>query len=141
METMTGMLAGSPLPPDFFAAFDPLGPLEAAVVFRRNGRVLASWIKNPAAVEVVSVMSATLMGSVDTLLETLRDPGSSLMVIVAERRKIVLQKVEPSSAIVLIAPSDASEAWLREVLGRIMARLPSPPANRSTRGAAYTRGR
>lgn len=135
------MLAGSPLPPDFFASFDPLGPLEAAVVFRRNGRVLASWLKNPAAVEVVSVMSATLMGSVDTLLETLRDPGSSVMLIGVERRKILLQKVEPSSAIVLIAPSEASEAWLREVVGRIMARLPAPPESRPPRGSAYPRGR
>src|SRR2546422_11421258 len=55
----------------FLSAIDTEGGLDAVLFLRRTGSVLASWTREGIRLDVVSVMAATLLASVDTIVEAL----------------------------------------------------------------------
>lgn len=115
------------VPPDFFAEFQSAGKIETAMLLKRNGRVLAAWARAPVSWEVVSIMAATTLGSLETMLETLRCPSPQSVALSAGGNRIYIQKMEPQAMLVLIAKESVTEAYLRESARRLLARLPSQP--------------
>ncbi len=121
------------VPADFFTSVDPDGFLEAAILFKRNGHVLASWTRTASPTEIMTVMAATLLGSVETLLESLHAGGFGSVTLVAGGRRLFLQKMEPSAALLLVAHAHASDEALRAVARRVASRMPPPGAGRALR--------
>lgn len=120
------------VPPDFFADLLQNGRIDTAMLLKRNGRVIAAWARAPVAWEVVSIMAATTLGSLETMLETLRSPSPDTVSVVAGGNRIHFQKVEPQGLLVLIAKEAVSEVYLREAARRLQSKIPpvAPPAVR-----------
>lgn len=112
------------VPPDFFEAFQANDRIETAMLLKRNGRVLAAWARTPVSWEVVSIMAATTLGSLETMLETLRSPSPHTVSLVAGGNRIFFQKVEPQAMLVLIAKEVVPETYLRDAARRLVGRIP-----------------
>lgn len=98
------------------------------MLLKRNGRVLAAWAHTPVSWEVVSIMAATTLGSLETMLETLRCPSPQTVSVVAGGNRMFFHKVEPQGVLVLIAKEVVSEAFLRDTARRLLAKIPPPSA-------------
>ncbi len=126
------------VPPDFFSHLQTEGRIETALLLKRNGRLLAAWSKAAVAWEVLSIMAATALGSLDTMLETLHAPSLKTVTLTTAGNRIFLQKVEPQAVLVLVAKETVSEAVMKDLARRILDRLPSPanpePPRRVTLG-------
>src|SRR5207245_11748282 len=61
------MSGSPPTPIDLASLVQPNDPLEAVVLFTRTGRLLAAWTRNEVPLEVLTVMAATLIGSIETM--------------------------------------------------------------------------
>ncbi len=117
------------VPQDFFADLEANGRIETAMLLKRNGRVLAAWARAPVSWEVISIMAATTLGSLETMLETLRSPSPQTVTLVAGGNRIFFQKIEPQAVLVLIARDVVSEAHLRDVARRLLSRIPAASAS------------
>ncbi len=117
------------VPPDFFEEFQANDKIETAMLLKRNGRVLAAWARTPVSWEVVSIMAATTLGSLETMLETLRSPSPHTVSLVAGGNRILFQKVEPQAMLVLIAKETVPETYLRDSARRLVARIPAQGAS------------
>lgn len=122
---MTTPSPRSPVPPDFFASIPMDGTLDAVVLFKRNGQSLAAWTRKPASVDVITVMAATMLGSLETMLETLGEPGIPSLTMAVGSRRIYIQRVEPQAAILLVAPASVSEEVLRDHARNLVSKLPA----------------
>jgi predicted regulator of Ras-like GTPase activity (Roadblock/LC7/MglB family) len=118
-------------PGDFFAGIDTEEPLDAAVLLKRNGQILAAWTRNAVPLDVITVMAATTLGSLETLMETLGAAAPQSFSVVGGDSRMLLQKVEPAAALLLVAPAKVSETYLRERARRLLAKLPPPLPNRA----------
>jgi len=119
------------VPPDFFASIEMAGPLEAAILLKRNGQSLAAWTKRPISLEVITVMAATMLGSLETLVETLGESTPESLSITTGKTRMFFQKLEPAAALVLVAHASVSETQLRDTARRLVSRLPPPaPSSR-----------
>ena len=125
------------MPPDFFAEVQANGRIETAMLLKRNGRVLAAWARAPVSWEVISIMAATALGSLETMLETLRSPSPHTVTLVAGGNRIFFQKVEPQAVLVLIGKEVVTDAYLRDVAKRLLSKIPpatNPPLRQVTLG-------
>ena len=113
------------LPPDFFSEMVANGKVETALLVKRNGRLLAAWSHSPVSWEVVSIMAATALGSVETMLETLRVECPQSVTVLAGGSRIYIHKVEPQGFLVLIAREVVTEAFLRDTARKLLARFPT----------------
>jgi len=114
------------VPPDFFSDLATNGKVDTAMLLKRNGRLLAAWSHAPVSWEVVSIMAATTLWSLETMLETLRSPSPQTVSVLAGRSRILMQKVEPQAILVLIAKENVPESLLLETARRLLSRLPPP---------------
>jgi len=112
-----------------FSAIDQDGPVEAAFLIKRTGVVLASWISNKASQEVLSVMAATLMGSIETMIEALGCPSPRTVTVEAEEYRILATKVENQAILVIITPKTTGEALLRHTARQVSLQLAATPSN------------
>ena len=116
----------------------PADWLEAVFHLRRTGSLLDVRTGHPVPNEVVTVMTATLMGSVETLVEALGGQTPRTVLFEVDRRRIVIAKVDSQSLVVLIAPDGVSGSDLRREAQRIVALLgprarPAPPGRAEVR--------
>ena len=111
------------MPPDFFAGLEADASLDRALLLKRNGRMLAAWSRASVAWDVVAIMAATLLGSVETMLETLGSPSPRSVALTAGGHRILLHTVEPREVLLLVAKDAVPEAHLREVAGRLLAKI------------------
>ncbi len=116
------------VPTDFFTDFQSNGKIETAMLLKRNGRVLAAWSRAPVSWEIVSIMAATTLGSLETMLETLRSPSPQIVCLTAGGNRMLFQKVEPQAVLVLIAKDAVPESHLRETAKRLLSKIPPPVA-------------
>ena len=108
---------------------DPDGRLEAVLVFRRTGKVVAAWSRTPVSIEVATVMGATLLGSVDSLWDLLGDGNPREVSVLAGGLRLFALKPQDSFAILLVGREPDSEDDLRASAQRIagtFSRIPSP---------------
>ncbi len=116
------------VPPDFFADVQADGRIETAMLLQRHGRVLAAWASAPVSWDVLSIMAATALGSLETMLETLRAPSPQALSVVASGHRVFIVKVEPQAFLLLIARESVPEAQVRDAARRLLAKIPQPPA-------------
>src|SRR5213593_4440192 len=97
----------------FLSAIDTDGGLDAVLFLRRTGSVLASWTREGIRLDVVSVMAATMLASVDTIVEALGGPSSRSISVTGGDRQIVATKVGSQAFLFVIAPRAVSELVAR----------------------------
>lgn len=108
---------------EFFSEMDFDGALEAVFILKQTGIALAAWTQSPVPQEVVSVMAATMWGSIDTMVRTLGGQGPRTVLVEIEDRLILALRVEPSWTLLLIAPRTVGRLRLRHEAQRITERI------------------
>ena len=106
--------------------FSPLeqdGTLEAGFLLKTTGIPLAAWTRNPVPQEVISVMAATLWGSLDTIVRTLGGSGPRYAMLEVEERRILVSQVGPNLTLLLVAQRSLGTRRLRSTAQRIVERV------------------
>lgn len=116
------------MPTALLSAIDPDGPLEGVLLFKRTGVALASWTRSAVPMDVVTVMAATLVGSLDTIVGALGEGSPETIFLEAESRRILIAKVEPQAALALVGPASLPEAFLRQEANRLLRQIVPPKA-------------
>src|SRR5207247_6108285 len=65
----------------FLETIDSKGSIEVALLMRRTGTILGAWTKGDVSREIVSVMAATMLGSIETMSEALGCPTPQRWVV------------------------------------------------------------
>jgi predicted regulator of Ras-like GTPase activity (Roadblock/LC7/MglB family) len=101
-----------------FAGLDG-SPVEAAFLVRATGVLLASWTKRDVSREVATVMSATLVGSVQGLVEAFGCPTPKTINVSTEHCHIVARTVERDAILVLFAPRGVPRRQIEPIADRL----------------------
>ncbi len=109
-----------------FSSLPSDSPLEAAFLIRRTGAVVASWARPDLEADVVGVMAATMLASIDTLGGALGCPPSGRVAVETDRCRLLATRVEPNLLLVVLAPRTLDPGGLRREAGRILERLRTP---------------
>ena len=107
----------------FLSGIDPDLGLDAALFVRRTGLVLASWMREGIRLDVVSVMAATMLASVDTIIESVGGPTSEVISVDTDAHQILATKVNSRAFLVVIAPKKVSRTVVRKTMRGLNARL------------------
>jgi len=89
---------------------------------------LASWTRDGIRLDVVSVMAATMLASVDTIVEALGGPSSRSISVASGDRQIVATKVGSQAFLFVVAPRSVSQRYVRKAMRELVARLTVAPA-------------
>jgi predicted regulator of Ras-like GTPase activity (Roadblock/LC7/MglB family) len=116
----------------FLSAIDIDGALDAALFLRRTGSILASWTRQDVPLEILSVMMATMLASIETITETLGGPRWQFVAVDAGPRRIAATRIGSQALLVLIAPKKVSSSYLRNATMDVAARLMAA-SNRTVR--------
>ena len=112
----------------FLSAIDTEGGLDAVLFLRRTGSVLASWTRDGIRLDVVSVMAATMLASVDTIVEALGGPSSRSISVTSGDRQIVATKLGSQAFLLVIAPRTVSQRYVRKAVRELVVRLTAASA-------------
>ena len=112
----------------FLSAIDTERGLDAVLFVRRTGLVLASWTREGTRLDVVSVMAATMLASVDTIIESIGGPTPEEISVDTESHQIVATKVNSRAFLVVIAPKRVSRAIVRKTMRELIAHLAAAPS-------------
>src|SRR3989442_4280270 len=112
----------------FLSAIDTDGGLDAVLFLRRTGSVLDSWTRDGIGLDVVSVMAATMLAYVDTIVEALGGPSSRSISVARGDRQIVATKVGWQAFLFVVAPRSVSQRYVRKAVRELVARLTVAPA-------------
>jgi len=115
----------------FLSGIDPDLGLDAALFVRRTGLVVASWMREGIRLDVVSVMAATMLASVDTIIESVGGPTPDVISVDTDAHQILATKVNSRAFLVVIAPKKVSRAVVRKTMRGLNARL-AAAASKST---------
>src|SRR6266566_2205186 len=115
----------------FLSGIDPELGLDAALFVRRTGLVLASWTREGIRLDVVSVMAATMLASVDTIIESIGGPTPEVISVDTDAHQIVAMRVNSRGFLVIIAPKMVSRTVVRRTMRALNARL-AAAASKST---------
>src|SRR2546423_13443100 len=89
----------------FLSGIDPDLGLDAALFVRRTGLVLSSWMREGIRLDVVSVMAATMLASVDTIIESVGGPTPDGIAIDKDAHGIVRYTVNSRAVPGATAPN------------------------------------
>src|SRR5437879_12755929 len=104
----------------FLSAIDTERGLDAVLFVRRTGLVLASWTREGIRLDVVSVMAATMLASIDTILEALGGWSSESVAVEGCEHQMVASKLGSEELLAVIGrKSLAGRAWVKRVLGLV----------------------
>ncbi len=112
----------------FLSAIDTESGLDAVLFLRRTGSVLASWTRDGIRLDVVSVMAATLLASVDTIVEALGGPSSRSISVTSGDRQIVATKLGSQAFLFVVAPRSVSPRYVRKAVRELVGRLTAASA-------------
>ena len=115
----------------FLSAIDTERGLDAALFVRRTGLVLSSWTREGIRLDVVSVMAATMLASVDTIIESIGGPTANAVSVDTDSHQIVATKVNSRAFLVVIAPKTVSRSIVRKTMRELIAHL-AEAASKST---------
>ncbi len=108
---------------DLFSTSELDGTLEAAFLLKATGIALAAWTRAPVPQEVVSVMAATMWGSLDTMVRTLGGEAPDSAYLELEDRRMLAMQVEPNWMLLLVGPRTTGRRRLRHEAQRILERI------------------
>jgi len=97
--------------------------LDAVVLLKRSGTVLGAWSRGSVDLDVVCVMTATLLGSVETIVQAMHCQVPQTLRIESENCQLLATRLESQATLVLIAPTGLREADLRRTARAYAARL------------------
>jgi predicted regulator of Ras-like GTPase activity (Roadblock/LC7/MglB family) len=119
-------------------AADPDGFLDAALLLRRTGAPLAAWTRAAVPVDVVCVMAATLVGSVETMVEAVHGASPQSIRMESDQCQMLATKVDPRTILALITPSRIPEARIRQMARVLTSQLTGSIVREPRRTAAVT---
>ncbi len=108
---------------EVFSGIEPDGVLEAAFLLKQTGIPVAAWSRTPVPKEVVTVMAATMWGSLDTLIRTLGGAGPRSALVEVDNHRILATLVEPRWTLLLVAPRPVGRRRLRAEARRLLERV------------------
>jgi predicted regulator of Ras-like GTPase activity (Roadblock/LC7/MglB family) len=97
--------------------------LDAVLFLRRTGLVLASWTREGIRHDIVSVMAATMLASIDTIVETLGGSAPKSVAVDSGQHQMVVTKVNAKAFLVVIAPKRVSRRVVRKATRDLLAHL------------------
>ncbi len=97
--------------------------VEAAFLLKPAGITVAAWTRAPVSREVISVMAATMWGSLDTMIQTLGGDGPRFALMEIGDRRILEMRVEPNWTLLLVASTAVGKQRLWHEAQRIVERL------------------
>src|SRR5437899_4061968 len=100
-------------PIDLSSAVGSQEPLEAVLLITRTGAQLGAWTRNSVPVDVLSVMAATLVGSIETLMTALGASSPHEVSLMIDGRRVFLTKVNARVVLVIVAAGGMTEVALR----------------------------
>jgi predicted regulator of Ras-like GTPase activity (Roadblock/LC7/MglB family) len=103
-------------------------PLEAVLLITRTGAQLGAWTRNSVPVDVLSVMAATLVGSIETLMTALGASSPRDISLMIDGRRVFLSKVNAQVVLVIVAAAGMTEVALRAAVRQIVKSLPPFPS-------------
>ncbi len=112
-------------PVDLSPLIDPTEPFEAVLLLTSAGRQLGAWTRNPASVDVLTVMAATLFGSIETLVVALGAASPEEVAVVVGGRRLLAVKLNSQVILVVVATADKSAGVLRAARQRLVRKLPA----------------
>ena len=113
----------------FTETIDSKGSLEVALLMRRTGTIIGAWTKGDISQEIVSVMAATMLGSIETMSEALGCPSPERALVETDRCRMFAETFEPHGVLVLVATKDLSAVDLQRASLDIRARLSAAPGS------------
>lgn len=128
------MPASTTTPVDLSSHLRAEEPIEAVLLLTRTGSLLGAWTRASAPLEVLSVMAATFLGSIETMLLALGGKSPEEVSAVVDRRRLLTVKINPQVVLLLVAGEDFPEKRLRTALARIVQSL--PPLSAESHGAS-----
>ena len=124
-------------PIDLSSVVESREPLEAVLLITRTGTQLGTWTRNSIPVDVLSVMAATLVGSIETMMTALGASSPHEVSLMIDGRRVFVSKVNAQVVLVIVAAGGMTEVALRATMRQIVKALPPFPSNSNsmTRGA------
>jgi predicted regulator of Ras-like GTPase activity (Roadblock/LC7/MglB family) len=116
---------------------DAAGQLDGVLLLTSGGDVLAGWNRGRGRQEVLSIMSATMIGSVDVLLEELRGRRPRRMIVEADLQRILVLRTREDNLLVLLAPSAVSKKDLYASGKLLLGRLAGLPPKAESKSHVY----
>src|SRR3989442_3043552 len=116
-------------PIDLSSAVGSQEPLEAVLLITRTGAQLGAWTRNSVPVDVLSVMAATLVGSIETLMTALGASSPHEGSLMIDGRPVLLTKVNGQVILVIVAAGGVTEVALRAAMRQIVKSLPPFPSD------------
>ena len=107
----------------FLSAIDPERGIDAALFLRRTGLVLASWTREGFRLDVVSVMAATMLASIDTILEALGGSASESVAVEGGDHQMVATKIGSKAFLVVIARMSVARSAVRKTVRELVTQL------------------
>ena len=102
---------------------DPQRSLDAALLLRRTGTPLAAWTRESVPLDVISVMTATLVGSVETMVEAVHRASPRSIRVETDECQMVAMRIDPKTILVLVAPRGVREGQLDQQAHQLAAQV------------------
>ena len=116
-------------PIDLSSVVESQQPLEAVLLITRTGAQLGAWTRNSVPIDVLSVMAATLVGSIETLMTALGASSPREVSLMIDGRRVFVSKVNAQVVLVIVAAGGMTEVALRATMRQIVKSLPSFPSD------------
>ncbi len=112
-------------PIDLSSVVESQEPVEAVLLITRTGAQLGAWTRNSVPVDVLSVMAATLVGSIETLMSALGASSPEEVSLVIDGRRVLVRKVNSQVVLVVVVTAKMTEVALRAATRQIITSLPA----------------
>src|SRR5206468_9630278 len=106
-------MSAASTPVDLSSLVESHEPLEAVLLITRAGTQLGAWTRNTVPIDVLSVMAATLVGSIETLMTALGASSPHEVSLIIDGRRVFLTKVNAQVVLVIVAAGTMTEVALR----------------------------
>ena len=103
------------------------GQLDGVILMSGSGDVLAGWSHRGLRQEVLSIMSATLTGSVEMLLEEIRGRKPRQILVEADDRRLLVSRTGDDALLVLVAPLSVSKSRLTALASDLLRQIAALP--------------
>jgi len=107
------------------SAVDPQRSLDAAILLRRTGTPLAAWTRETVPLDVVSVMTATLVGSVETMVEAIHCASPRAIRVETDECRMVATRIDPKTILVLVASVEVRQGQVEQQARQLASQVAS----------------
>ncbi len=121
---------------DIFSSATLDSSLEAAFLLKPTGILVAGWTRSDVPRDVISVMAATMWGSLDTITRTLGGSMARSVMVEADPFRIHALQVPPNWTLLLVGPRSMGKRRIHREALRILDLLPPPRKENTARRLA-----